>query len=197
MPRSASSSSCREASATPSRSRRPSPPWLAAALALLAVTLDDPRRGVRQRVFGSGLTPERVLRPSAKGSDCGDRGYSNCRRPRDRAWQLRVLPAAPGLVLRAALRGAARGLARSRGPLHALLDLRRTGVADPSCCSPGSSASRSTTGCTSRPSAPRGGWTSSRRRPAESRNRRLLPASRHRSCSRSGRKAPRSRLPQP
>ena len=116
-------------------------------------------RGVRERVLGGRLAAERVPAGAAGAAHRPRHRDRDRRRARRRHRELPELPAAPRLRLRAALRRAARGLARRRAPLHGRRRLRLARRGARASSPPGSPASRSTSGC-SRP-ALRGGSTSS------------------------------------
>ena len=143
-------------------------------------------RGIREHLLDGGFAPE----PRAGGGPATARrrrrGARHRRRADDRARQLRAVPAPARLVLRAALRRAARGLA-ARRPLATRATTssadRRSGRGS---WSPGSPGSRSTSGCTR--SARRGGSTcSSGRTRRRRRSARRSRASRSRSGSQSSR----------
>ncbi len=101
----------------------------AAALALLAVTIDETDEAFAN-VYSAAVSLQNVV--STSPAACAGRDHRarlHRRRPADRAAQLRVLPAAARLVLRAAVRRAARRLAALGRPLCAGADLRRAGLA--------------------------------------------------------------------
>ena len=109
---------------------------------------DRDGRGVRERLLGGGLAPERRA-ASAAGA-----AHRPRHRHRDRGAlvvdfvELPELPAPPRLGLRAAVRGAPRRLAGGGSALHARGRLRRASRGGRGSSPPGSRASRSTSGCT-------------------------------------------------
>ena len=89
---------------------------------------DGDGRGLRERLLGSGVAPERRAARAAEAAHRDRHRHRHGRSTHRRLRELPELPAPARLGVRAALRSAPRGLARSRSALHDRRHLRLASV---------------------------------------------------------------------